>query len=93
MKGINSSAERKETVDGLLQQTNLWDIRKKSLATFSGGMKQRFGIAQALLGNPRLIIVDEPTAGFDPTERNRFSEPALVGGQRPHGDSFHAYRR
>jgi ABC-2 type transport system ATP-binding protein len=72
MKGINSSAERKEVVEGLLQQTNLWDIRKKALSTFSGGMKQRFGIAQALIGNPRLIIVDEPTAGLDPTERNRF---------------------
>jgi len=72
MKGMTSSAERKETVDALLQQTNLWDVRKKALATFSGGMKQRFGIAQALLGNPRLIIVDEPTAGLDPAERNRF---------------------
>ena len=59
-------------VDALLQQTNLWDVRKKALSTFSGGMKQRFGIAQALLGNPRLIIVDEPTAGLDPAERNRF---------------------
>jgi len=72
MKGITSSAERKEMVDALLQQTNLWDVRKKALSTFSGGMKQRFGIAQALLGNPRLIIVDEPTAGLDPAERNRF---------------------
>jgi ABC-2 type transport system ATP-binding protein len=72
MKGITSSGERKESVEALLHQTNLWDIRKKSLSTFSGGMKQRFGIAQALLGNPRLIIVDEPTAGLDPTERNRF---------------------
>jgi ABC-type multidrug transport system ATPase subunit len=72
MKGITSSAERKETIDALLQQTNLWDVRKKALSTFSGGMKQRFGIAQALLGNPRLIIVDEPTAGLDPAERNRF---------------------
>ena len=72
MKGMTSSAERKETVDALLQQTNLWDVRKKALSTFSGGMKQRFGIAQALLGNPRLIIVDEPTAGLDPAERNRF---------------------
>ena len=72
MKGITASGERKETVDALLQQTNLWDIRKKSLSSFSGGMKQRFGIAQALLGNPRLIIVDEPTAGLDPAERNRF---------------------
>jgi ABC-2 type transport system ATP-binding protein len=72
MKGMTSLAERKETVDALLRQTNLWDVRKKALATFSGGMKQRFGIAQALLGNPRLIIVDEPTAGLDPAERNRF---------------------
>jgi ABC-2 type transport system ATP-binding protein len=72
MKGIASSSERKEMVDALLQQTNLWEVRKKALGTFSGGMKQRFGIAQALLGNPRLIIVDEPTAGLDPTERNRF---------------------
>ena len=72
MKGMMSSSERKQTVDALLQQTNLWDVRKKALATFSGGMKQRFGIAQALLGNPRLIIVDEPTAGLDPAERNRF---------------------
>ena len=72
MKGVTASAERKELVDALLHQTNLWDIRKKSLSTFSGGMKQRFGIAQALLGNPRLVIVDEPTAGLDPAERNRF---------------------
>jgi ABC-2 type transport system ATP-binding protein len=72
MKGMTSSSERKETVDALLQQTNLWDSRKKALSTYSGGMKQRFGIAQALLGNPRLIIVDEPTAGLDPAERNRF---------------------
>ena len=72
MKGITSSRERKEMIDALLQQTNLWEVRKKALGTFSGGMKQRFGIAQALLGNPRLIIVDEPTAGLDPAERNRF---------------------
>ena len=72
MKGITSRKERAEMVDTLLEQTNLWDVRKKALSTFSGGMKQRFGIAQALLGNPRLIIVDEPTAGLDPAERNRF---------------------
>src|ERR1700678_2733987 len=72
MKGISSRAERKEIVDLMLQQTNLWEVRKKALSTYSGGMKQRFGIAQALLGNPRLIIVDEPTAGLDPEERVRF---------------------
>jgi ABC-2 type transport system ATP-binding protein len=72
MKGVTHAKERKEMVDSLLQQTNLWDVRKKALRTFSGGMKQRFGIAQALLANPRLIIVDEPTAGLDPAERNRF---------------------
>ena len=72
LKGVTVSGERKEMVDALLHQTNLWDARKKSLSTYSGGMKQRFGIAQALLANPRLIIVDEPTAGLDPAERNRF---------------------
>jgi ABC-type multidrug transport system ATPase subunit len=72
LKGINNRRERKEVVAALLQRVNLYDVRKKNLGTFSGGMKQRFGIAQALLGNPRLIIVDEPTAGLDPTERNRF---------------------
>jgi ABC-2 type transport system ATP-binding protein len=72
MKGITNSKERKEVVEALLHQTNLWDVRKKSLSTYSGGMKQRFGIAQALLGKPKLIIVDEPTAGLDPAERNRF---------------------
>ncbi len=72
MKGITNPGERKETVGALLQQTNLWEFRKKALSTYSGGMKQRFGIAQALLGKPRLIIVDEPTAGLDPAERNRF---------------------
>ena len=72
LKGIAGGKERKETVEGLLQQVNLWSVRKKALAGFSGGMRQRFGIAQALIGNPRLIIVDEPTAGLDPQERNRF---------------------
>lgn len=72
MKGILAPKERNEMIDALLHQTNLWEVRKKSLSTYSGGMKQRFGIAQALLGNPRLIIVDEPTAGLDPAERNRF---------------------
>ena len=72
LKGIAGGKERKETVETLLQQVNLWSVRKKALAGFSGGMRQRFGIAQALIGNPRLIIVDEPTAGLDPEERNRF---------------------
>jgi ABC-type multidrug transport system ATPase subunit len=72
LKGITNSKQRRELVDSLLHQTNLYEVRKKNLGTFSGGMKQRFGIAQALLGNPKLIIVDEPTAGLDPAERNRF---------------------
>jgi ABC-2 type transport system ATP-binding protein len=72
LKGIASAGERRTMVEALLNQTNLWDSRKKALSTYSGGMKQRFGIAQALLANPRLIIVDEPTAGLDPAERNRF---------------------
>lgn len=72
LKGIANSRERKDIVEGLLQKVNLYQVRKKNLGTYSGGMKQRFGIAQALIGNPRLIIVDEPTAGLDPAERNRF---------------------
>jgi ABC-type multidrug transport system ATPase subunit len=72
LKGIRNSNERKEVVEALLQKVNLYQFRKKNLGTFSGGMKQRFGIAQALIGNPKLIIVDEPTAGLDPAERNRF---------------------
>lgn len=72
LKGVASRAERQATVETLLNQTNLWAVRKKAIAGFSGGMRQRFGIAQALIGNPELIIVDEPTAGLDPEERNRF---------------------
>jgi len=71
LKGVPKN-ERRETVEALLRKTNLWEVRKSKLGTYSGGMKQRFGIAQALLGDPRLIIVDEPTAGLDPTERLRF---------------------
>jgi len=73
LKGIVDSRRRKETVEAILHRTNLWEIRRRKLGTFSGGMKQRFGIAQALLGDPKLIIVDEPTAGLDPTERLRFN--------------------
>jgi len=72
LKGVASKADRKQTVEALLHQVNLWDVRKKAVAGYSGGMRQRFGIAQALIGRPQLIIVDEPTAGLDPEERNRF---------------------
>lgn len=73
LKGIRSASQRKEQVLALLQQTNLFSQRNKEVYTFSGGMRQRFGVAQALLADPRLIIVDEPTAGLDPQERNRFN--------------------
>ncbi len=72
LKGLTDRTERRDAVDALLRQTNLDDVRKKALGGFSGGMRQRFGIAQALLANPKLIIVDEPTAGLDPEERTRF---------------------
>jgi ABC-2 type transport system ATP-binding protein len=72
LKGITQKAERKDIVEALLRQTNLWDVRKQKLGGYSGGMRQRFGVAIALLGNPKLMIVDEPTAGLDPAERVRF---------------------
>jgi ABC-type multidrug transport system ATPase subunit len=72
LKGVSKGSERKELVKALLSQTNLFEVRKKNVGGYSGGMKQRFGIAQALIGNPKVIIVDEPTAGLDPAERNRF---------------------
>jgi len=72
LKGVTNWRERKEAVQAILERCNLYGVRKKALTSFSGGMRQRFGIAQALMGNPRLLIVDEPTAGLDPGERNRF---------------------
>lgn len=72
LKGITKKGERKDVVEALLRQTNLWDVRKQKLGGYSGGMRQRFGVAIALLGNPKLMIVDEPTAGLDPAERVRF---------------------
>ena len=74
LKGISNKKDRKEVVESLLHKTNLYESRSKNIGGFSGGMKQRFGIAQALIGSPQLIIVDEPTAGLDPTERNRFHD-------------------
>ncbi|MDR2235724.1 MAG: ABC transporter ATP-binding protein [Chryseobacterium sp.] len=73
LKGITNASERKSQVLNILEKVNLSDVRKKEVHTFSGGMKQRFGVAQALLGNPKIVIVDEPTAGLDPEERNRFN--------------------
>lgn len=74
LKGISNKKDRKEVVESLLHKTNLYESRSKNIGGFSGGMKQRFGIAQALIGSPQLIIVDEPTSGLDPTERNRFHD-------------------
>lgn len=82
LKGITAKGERRELVEALLRQVNLWDVRKRKLGTYSGGMRQRFGIAQALIGDPRLVIVDEPTAGLDPEERNRFLNLLAEIGER-----------
>jgi ABC-type multidrug transport system ATPase subunit len=82
LKGVTGRKERKELIEALLNQVNLWDQRWQKLGTFSGGMRQRFGIAQALIGEPRLIIVDEPTAGLDPAERNRFLNLLAEIGER-----------
>jgi ABC-type multidrug transport system ATPase subunit len=80
LKGLHGT-DQKNAVDALLVRTNLWEVRKRSVDTFSGGMKQRFGIAQALLGNPKLLIVDEPTAGLDPAERRRFQNLLVEVGE------------
>jgi ABC-type multidrug transport system ATPase subunit len=82
LKGVTAKGERRELVEALLRQVNLWDVRKRKLGTYSGGMRQRFGIAQALIGDPRLVIVDEPTAGLDPEERNRFLNLLAEIGER-----------
>ena len=82
LKGMADRKERRETVETLLAQVNLWDVRKKAVAGYSGGMRQRFGVAQALIGNPQLIIVDEPTAGLDPEERNRFNNLLAAIGEQ-----------
>lgn len=82
LKGITARGARQDLVQALLRQVNLWDVRKRRLGTFSGGMRQRFGIAQALIGEPKLVIVDEPTAGLDPEERNRFLNLLAEIGER-----------
>jgi ABC-type multidrug transport system ATPase subunit len=82
LKGVTVRSERRELVEALLRQVNLWDVRQRKLGTYSGGMRQRFGIAQALIGDPRLVIVDEPTAGLDPEERNRFLNLLAEIGER-----------
>jgi len=82
LKGVTARGERGDLVQALLRQVNLWDVRKRKLGTFSGGMRQRFGIAQALIGEPKLVIVDEPTAGLDPEERNRFLNLLAEIGER-----------
>jgi len=82
LKGVIDRGERRDTVETLLVQVNLWEVRKKAVAGYSGGMRQRFGVAQALIGKPQLIIVDEPTAGLDPEERNRFNNLLAAIGEQ-----------
>jgi len=82
LKGVTRRGERRDLVDALLRQVNLWDVRKRKLGGFSGGMRQRFGIAQAMIGDPKLVIVDEPTAGLDPEERQRFLNLLAEIGER-----------
>src|SRR6185312_14137131 len=82
LKGVTARGERRDLVDALLKQVNLFEVRKRKLGGFSGGMRQRFGIAQALIGNPKLVIVDEPTAGLDPEERQRFLNLLAEIGER-----------
>ena len=82
LKGVTRRGERRDLVDALLKQVNLWNVRKRKLGGFSGGMRQRFGIAQALIGDPKLVIVDEPTAGLDPEERQRFLNLLAEIGER-----------
>jgi ABC-type multidrug transport system ATPase subunit len=81
LKGITGRSERRDTVERLLHTVNLWEVRDRAVASFSGGMRQRFGIAQALIAEPRLIILDEPTAGLDPDERNRFHDLLVTLGE------------
>ena len=81
LKGVNNKGERKDQIEGLLKQVNLWTHRTASVATFSGGMRQRFGVAQALLGDPKVLIVDEPTAGLDPFEQQRFLDLLSEAGE------------
>jgi ABC-type multidrug transport system ATPase subunit len=92
LKGLNDKATRQDVVATLLKQTNLFDVRKKALGSFSGGMRQRFGIAQALLGDPKFIIVDEPTAGLDPEERRALPQPPRRHRRKRHRHPVHAHR-